>query len=66
MPPSSGYKIAKHIVACIAVDLQRLRYWWIVLAIIVNRICFVFIVVGRPLLLCFVYCVLFECVVYFV
>jgi hypothetical protein len=28
-----------------------------------NRICFVFIVVGCHLLLCFVYCVLIECVV---
>jgi hypothetical protein len=34
-----------------------------VFAVVVNRICFVFIVVGCPLLLCFVYCVLIECVV---
>jgi hypothetical protein len=33
-----------------------------VFAVVVNRICFVFIVVGCPLLLCFVYCVLIECV----
>jgi hypothetical protein len=31
--------------------------------VVANRICFVFIVVGCPLLLCFVYYVLFECVV---
>jgi hypothetical protein len=30
---------------------------------LLNRICFVFIVVGCPLLLCFVYCVLIQCVV---
>jgi hypothetical protein len=30
---------------------------------LLNRICFVFIVVRCPLLLCFVYCVLVECVV---
>jgi hypothetical protein len=35
----------------------------LVLAVVVNRICFVFIVVGCSLLLCFVYCVLFDCVV---
>jgi hypothetical protein len=35
----------------------------LVLAVVANRICFVFIVVGYPLLLCFVYCILFECVV---
>jgi hypothetical protein len=35
----------------------------LVLAVVVNRICFVFIVVVCSLLLCFVYCVLFECVV---
>jgi hypothetical protein len=35
----------------------------LVLAVVVNRVCFVFIVVGCPLLLCFVYYVLFECVV---
>jgi hypothetical protein len=34
-----------------------------VFAVVVNRICFVFIVVRCPLLLCFVYCVLIECVV---
>jgi hypothetical protein len=34
-----------------------------VFAVVVKRICFVFIVVGCPLLLCFVYCVLIECVV---
>jgi hypothetical protein len=34
-----------------------------VFGVVVNRICFVFIVVGCPLLLCFVYCVLIECVV---
>jgi hypothetical protein len=33
------------------------------IAVVVNRICFVFIVVGCPLLLCFLYCVLIECVV---
>jgi hypothetical protein len=35
----------------------------LVLAVVVNRICFVFIVEMCPLLLCFVYCVLFESVV---
>jgi hypothetical protein len=35
----------------------------LVLAVVVNRICFVFVVEMCPLLLCFVYCVLFECVV---
>jgi hypothetical protein len=35
----------------------------LVLSVVVNRICFVFIVVGCSLLLCFVYCVLFDCVV---
>jgi hypothetical protein len=34
-----------------------------VLAVVVNSICFVFIVERCPLLLCFVYYVLFECVV---
>jgi hypothetical protein len=34
-----------------------------ILAVVVNRICFVFIVERCPLLLCFVYYVLFECVV---
>jgi hypothetical protein len=34
----------------------------LVLAVVINRICFVFIVVGCLLLLCFVYCILFECV----
>jgi hypothetical protein len=33
-----------------------------VFAVVVNRICFVFIVVGCPFLLCIVYCVLIECV----
>jgi hypothetical protein len=36
---------------------------FVVLAVVVNRICFVFIVVGCPLLLYFLYCVLIECVV---
>jgi hypothetical protein len=31
----------------------------LVLAVVANRICYLFIVVGCPLLLCFVYCVLF-------
>jgi hypothetical protein len=35
----------------------------LVLAVVVNRICFVFIVERCPLLLYFVYYVLFECVV---
>jgi hypothetical protein len=35
----------------------------LVLAVVLNRISFVFIVERCPLLLCFVYCVLFECVV---
>jgi hypothetical protein len=34
-----------------------------VFTVVVNRICFVLIVVGCPLLLCFVYCVLIKCVV---
>jgi hypothetical protein len=35
----------------------------LVLAVVVNRICFVFNVESCPLLFCFVYYVLFECVV---
>jgi hypothetical protein len=35
----------------------------LVLAVVVNRICFVFTVERCPLLVCFVYYVLFECVV---
>jgi hypothetical protein len=35
----------------------------LVLAVVVNRICFVFVVEKCLLLWCFVYCVLFECVV---
>jgi hypothetical protein len=35
----------------------------LVLAVVVNRTCSVFIVERCPFLLCFVYCVLFECVV---
>jgi hypothetical protein len=33
----------------------------LVLAVVSDHISFVFIVLGCPLLLCFLYCVLFEC-----
>jgi hypothetical protein len=38
----------------------------LVLAVVVNGICFVFIAERCPLLLCFVYCVLFGMCCYFV
>jgi hypothetical protein len=61
VPPSSIYKWALG-ATFLGVKLQG-REEDIVLTVVVNRICFVFIGVGCPLLLCFVYCVLFECVV---